>query len=190
MFDNSFFQPYWGEFRVLGTYNTTTLPITEADANHPTASSIEGKLVDLDHAGMLLQYTTGRAYAIMERRISLKGIKTDEVFFQSVRPTRVYGDVPIRKGLCAEVRVYEPNSLLIFEGLGVASVDNNVVTSGTGALSAGTLRDVELSCIKGGWRVAQTGELVLALFEHVVTPVKVAGNLRIMVKMVSPYKKA
>lgn len=187
MFKNNHFQPHWGEFRVFGTGLTTDLPITEAAPDSATLESIEGKLVDINWADYKLRYTTGKCFAIMERRISLNGIKTDAQYLQSVRPTHLK-DPPIRRGLPAEVRIYGPDSYLDFEGLGVASVDNNVVTSGTGALSAGTTRHSELSCIKGGLYLAQTGDLVFALFEISLTPF-VAGNLRVRVRTVSPYIK-
>lgn len=190
MFANPYFKPYWGEFRILGAYSTVDFPLSEADANadHARGYTLPGKIVDLDHTNMKVVYTTGDGYGFMNRKVSKNGALTDAVFLQSIRQTQDR-DAPLRRGAMAEVLVYEPDSLLEFEGLGVASVETNVITSGTGALSNATAANSELTCEKGGWRLAASGEMVLAVMERANLTPEVAGNLRILVKIVGKYKK-
>lgn len=191
MFKNNFFKPLWGEFRMLGEFSTTNYPLSEANANvdHARGGTLPGKCVALDWVNKRLTFQTGYFYGIMERSVSLNGPLTDAQYLQSVRQTDVK-DPPLRRGAMAEIRVYEPGAFLEFEGVGVASMETNVITSGTGALAAGTTLDSELTVEKGGWRLATTGHFVMGLLKAILTSQDSAvGSLRILVQLTSPYKK-
>jgi hypothetical protein len=186
MFGSKTFQWLSGNYHNLSV-KTTELPITEADADSATGLLQRGKLVNYKANDLTeLAFTTGMAIGMITRNINKLGLNTDEGYKNfSIGLT----DLPLRRGLAVTVRRPAPGSQAIFEGLGVASVDNLVVTSGTGALASGTARNSELSVIKGGLYLAQTGDFVIALLDQAnLTPIT-GGNLRIRVQFVSPYKK-
>lgn len=96
-------------------------------------------------------------------------------------------DRAIKVGQAITVRQLHVDGKFESEGLGGAGPGNHVVTSGTGALAAGTAKDTELSLHMGSIRIAQSGDFVhFHLVQSNLTP-NVAGNLRILCKKVSPY---
>lgn len=187
MFGSKNFQWLSGGYHHVSV-KTTDLPITEADADSATGVLQRGKLVNYKANDITeLAFTTGMAIGMLTRNINKLGQNNDEGFKNfSIGLT----DLPFRRGLAVSVRVPQVGAQAIFEGTGVASVDNLVVTSGTGAIASGTTRLTELSCIKGGLYIAQTGDMVLALLDQANLTPLTGGQLRIRVRFVGPYKKA
>jgi len=100
------------------------------------------------------------------------------------------GDWPIRIGQALSVRRMNSFSAIQVEGLGASIPGNIVCTTGTGSLSSATARGVELSVFNGCWRIAQSGDFVLAkVLLSNITP-EIVGRLRLLIEYVGKYKKA
>ncbi len=166
---------------------STSLALSEADANVGTLLS--GSLVDYAaDSDSVWAHITGRALGFLMDDINLYGTM-DEVAYRKWGIGDIW-NIPKARGAMVNIMLPRPHSLMLFEGVGAAAINNLVVTSGTGLLSAATARGSELSVIKGGLRLAQTDEMVFAHLEQAnLTPLADPGNLRIRVKFVSPYKK-
>lgn len=178
------------QFDPIGWCATTDLPLSEADANSETAVVEVGNMLDIDFVGKKLVYTTGNAVGFLAKRFSKNGVIGGATAYYN----RSIGarDLPDRRGAqMGALRVPRVNTFAEFEGLGAAAYGNFVITATTtGFLSAGTTLLTELTVTKGGWRAAQTDEFVIGLLESAVeTPLADAGNLRIVVRFVSPYRK-
>jgi hypothetical protein len=169
---------------------TTNLPLSHADANSPTAVLQCGKMVDYAAASEAeLRFNTGYAVGILANFISLNGT-TDDAGFKKLT-LGGFPDLPAKRGLPCGVFCPFPGVEAIAEGAGDTGgnmIDHLVIKTGTGALSGGTTDLTELSVINGAWRAAQSGDFVLALFRQSLTPL-LAGNIRIRLRFVSPYKK-
>lgn len=173
---------------------TTNLAITNADANSATGTIQVGKMVDYAAASEAeMRYGTGYAAGILANFINLNGT-TDDAGFKKLT-IGGFPDIPAKRGLACGMFCPFPGVEAIFEGAADISggngpaIDSLVVKTGTGALSGGTTDLTELSVVNGAWRVAQSGDFVLALFRQSLTPVTV-GSIRIRVRFVGAYKKA
>lgn len=187
MFGSLLFQWLRGPYHNNGYLKTTNLPITEADANSATGILKRGKLVNsAANSETEMAFTDGFMLGILTRNVSLNGL-SDVTGFKNF--TIGLHDQPAKRGQAVTLRVPGLNAEAIFEGVGVASVDTLVITSGTGAIASGTARHTELSVLKGGWRIAQTTERVWAILEQANYTPNVGGNVRIRVRFVSPYVK-
>lgn len=172
---------------------TTNLPLSNADANSATATLLLGKMVDYAAADETqMRLGTGFAVGIMAQSISLNGT-TDDAGFKKLT-VGGFPDIPAKRGITVGVFCPYPGFEAIFEGAADISggngpaIDHLVVKTGTGALGSGTTDLTELSVVNGAWRAAQSGDFVLALFRQNLTP-KNAGEIRIRVRFVAPYKK-
>jgi hypothetical protein len=184
-FRSSTFKWLMGEFdKVPG--NSSGLALSDGDANAGTL----GKGVICDYAAnshTVFAMLDGKGIGILESDVDQYGVNTDAHIVRRQFDKNVY-DIPIKKGQPVSLIVPHPNSMAEFEGLGAGSYNNKVITATTtGFLSSGTTRHTQLSSYKGGWRTAQSGDLVLALLEQANLTPETAGNLRIRVRFVSPY---
>src|ERR1043165_7862360 len=57
----------------MGGYATTSLPLSEADADSETAVIEVGTMLDIDHVNKKLVYTTGNAVGFLAKRVSKNG---------------------------------------------------------------------------------------------------------------------
>ena len=176
----------------IGFLKTTELPLSSADADSATAVLQRGKIVDYkDNDETLMKLGTGYGVGMLMRNISLNGLRT-LAGYQAVMEGG-YPDTPVSRGLAATILCPHPGFEAIFEGLcditsGVAAaIDHLVVTTGTGALSAATPINTQLSVVNGAWRVAQAGNYVLAHMRQANLAPKNVGELRIRVRFCSPY---
>lgn len=169
---------------------TTNLPITHADANSATGTLLLGKMVDYAAASEAeMRLGTGFAVGILTQSISLNGTKDDAGFKKLT--VGGFPDIPAARGLPVGIFCPWPGFECIFEGAGDTGanmIDHLVIKTGTGAIGGGTADLTELSVINGAWRVAQSGDFVLALFRQNLTPNN-AGEIRIRIRFIAPYKK-
>lgn len=172
---------------------TTNLPLSNADANSASAILPLGKIVDYAAASEAeMRLGTGFGIGILSQAITLNGT-TDDAGFKKLT-VGGFPDIPAKRGIAVGVFCPFPGVEAIFEGACDISggngpaIDGLVVKTGTGAIGGGT-SDLELlSVVNGAWRVAQSGDFVLALFRQSLTPVN-AGEIRIRVRFCSPWKK-
>ena len=191
MYGHQYFRWLMGDFhRVSGT--TADVNLSDADA----AAGELGVGIMLDFKAdshLALAFVTGSAIGFTTQAIDQYGT-TSATVYRNLDVREKSGipfiPVPVKKGQPVALSVPEPWSMAEFEGLGAASYGNRVITATTtGFLSASTARRVPLSVERGGWKEAQTGELVLAFMEQSnLTPYTV-GNIRIRVRFCSPYLK-
>lgn len=193
MFFGSTRMEYLGDknsFMEISYLKTTNVPLSDANANLGTLQL--GKMVNEaadpnEETEMVLG--DGFAIGFLTRAIDPSGT-TSDVSYKKLSIGNI--DIPVKRGAPVAVQRPLPGAFGIFEGAGTAAapIDHLVINSGTGALASGTAKLSELSVIKGAWRLAQTGEMVLGLLmDSNITP-KNVGELRIRVMFVSPYKKA
>ena len=177
-------------FREIGYLKTTNVPLSQASANLGVLQL--GKMMNEaadpnEETEMVLG--DGFALGFMTRALDLYGT-TGDTSYKKLGIGNI--DIPVKRGAPVTLQCPFPGAQAIFEGTGSAATpgDTLVCDAGTGALSSGTAKLSELSVIKGAWRLAQTGEMVLGLLlDNNLTP-KNVGELRIRLMFVSPYKKA
>ena len=176
-------------FREIGYLKTTNVPLSQADANAGTLQL--GKMMNEaadpnEESEMVLG--DGFAIGFLTRALDLYGT-TGDAAFKKLAIGNI--DIPVKRGQPVTLQCPFPGAQAIFEGTGSAATpgDTLVCDAGTGALASGTTKLTELSVIKGAWRIAQSGDFVLAiLLDSNLTP-KNVGELRIRLEFVSPYKK-
>lgn len=176
-------------FRVFNQFLTTDLALSEADADSATAVLDRGLMVNIDVVNSKMNLTTGKAAGLLMQKVSLSGLTNVQSFFDlSIGKM----DLPtVRRGQPAAIMIPDVFSLCEFEGLGAAAIGNSVITATTtGFLSTNTAVDTELSVIKGGFRIAQAGEQVIAKLKAPNLTAETSGNRRICVQFISPYLKA
>lgn len=186
-------------FFEIGYLKTTELPLSTADANSPTASLQSGKMVDMkDNSETEMKLGTGYSIGILTRPISLLGTRDPATFQKMTIGNQKLVDLPVSRGLCVTVQCPYPGAEMLFEGAAditgagtvLQAIDHLVVKTGTGAISAVTAINSELSVVNGAWRLAQSGDFVLAQLRQAnLTPIN-AGEIRIRVRFCSPYLKA
>lgn len=191
MWGSEKFKWVYGDWTRMSTYATTDLPLSEADANSATAVIERGNMLDIDYVNRKLVYTTGNGVGLLEQRVSLNGVSGSN-------PSQLVYDLfigrkdlaTVKRGAPASIRVPRAGAIAEFEGLGAAAYGNFVITATTtGHLGGTPTLNSELTVEKGGWRIAQVGEMVLGFLEsYTVTPIADAGNRRIAVRFCSPYK--
>lgn len=187
MYGNNKFKWLSGrEFKAIGICSTSGLALADSDSNHPTAVLEIGLMVDAVLSTKVLSIVNGKATGFLSQRVSLNGI-TDNQGFRDFSIGKL--DLPVKKGAPVSIHIPDPNTYAEFEGLGASSIGNFVITAtDTGALQTNTARGTALSVKKGGWYIAQPGDMCLAHLETAsITPVT-SGNRRICVKFVSPYQ--
>lgn len=192
MFGHQYFRWLMGEFdRVNGT--TSDVNLSDADAN---AGEL-GVGIMLDYKAdshLAFAFVTGSAIGFTTQAIDQYGTTSATVYRQQdvISKSGIpFIQVPVKKGQPVALSVPRPWSMAEFEGLGAASYGNRVITATTtGYLASGTARRTPLSVERGGWKQAQTGELVLAFLEQANLTPYTAGNLRIRVRFCSPHLKA
>lgn len=186
MFGSKLFKPYWGKWDHFGVLKTNHvwLSASNADAGtlpkgtfldfHPT---IEGEAV----------LASGNFVGMLIEDMDQSGVLSVQSYYD-----RSIGRVenPLRKGTAVSLRRFYAGGMAEFEGLGVSAPGNLVITSGTGAISAATARKTELSTHNGGLRVAQSGDIVIALMEKANLTPEIAGNVRIRIRFTGCDKKA
>jgi len=191
MFGHQYFRWLMGEFdRVNGT--TADVNLSDADAN---AGEL-GVGIMLDYKAdshLALAFVTGSAIGFTTQAIDQYGT-TSAAVYRNLDVREKSGipfiQVPVKKGQPIALSVPRPHSMAEFEGLGAASYGNRVITATTtGFLSSSTARRTPLSVERGGWKEAQSGELVLAFMEQANLTPYTAGNVRIRIKFTAPYLK-
>jgi hypothetical protein len=172
---------------------TTNLPLSNADANSATAVLPLGKMVDMTAASEAeMRLGTSFAIGILSQSITLNGT-TDDAGFKKLT-VGGFPDIPAKRGIAVGVFCPFPGVEAIFEGAVDISggtgpaIDGLIVKTGTGAIGGGTADLELLSVVNGAWRVAQSGDFVLAVFRQLMTPVN-AGEIRARVRFCSPWKK-
>lgn len=183
-FASTTFKWLLGDFSKLEG-NSSGLALSDADAD---AGSL-GKGVICDFAAnshTVFAMINGKGIGILEDSVDQYGVNTDANIVRrefDKNPFEIYK----KKGQPVSLIVPAPNSMAEFDGAGAASYGNKVITATTtGYLTSATARYTQLSSYKGGWRTAQSGDLVLALLEQANLTSQVSG-VRIRVRFVSPY---
>jgi len=187
MYGNNKFKWLSGdEFKSIGICSTSGLALSDSDSNDATAVLNTGLMVDAVLSTKVLSIVNGKATGFITQKVSLNGIES----LQGFRDFTIGKlDLPIKKGAPVTIHVPDPGTYAEYEGLGASSIGNFVITAtDTGSLQTNTARGTALSVKKGGWYIAQPGDMCIAHLETAsITPVT-SGNRRICVKFVSPYQ--
>jgi hypothetical protein len=140
-----------------------------------------------------MKFGTGIAWGILTRDVNFSGTTNDAGFKKLT--VGGFPDIPVKKGACVTIQVPLPGAEAIFEGAvditsGVAAAIDGpglVLKTGTGAISAATPVNSRLSVVNGVWRLAQTGDFVLAHLKQANYTPKNAGEIRIRVRFCVPH---
>ena len=183
-----------GDFDNVGYLKTTNLALSTADANSTTAKIQKGKLMARDTETEMKYATDTEFQGILTEQISLDGITGSDGYIHNAIWNSPQGregrEIPARRGKAVTLRVPLPFSEAEFEGVGDASIETLVATTNTGAITVGTAAMTELTCNLGSWIVAAAGDWVIAhLIDPTLTPNN-TGEVRILVRFVSPYLKS
>lgn len=186
-------------FFEIGYLKTTELPLSAADANSATAVLKIGKVVDFkDNSETEMKFGTGYGVGFLTRPVSKLGRMEVNNLLREAQMGTAHGaeDVPVTRGQPVTIQCPYAGAEFIAEGQAditgagtvLQGIDHLVVKTGTGAISAGTAINSLLSVVNGAWRIAQTGDFVLATLRQAnYTPV-VAGGIRIRGRWISPYR--
>lgn len=174
-----------------GFLKTTELPLSGADADSATALLQRGKMIDEKaNDETMMKLGNGNAIGILTRNVSLTGTKNLQWFQNLTLGGHI--DTPVTRGLPVTLFMPYPGCEAIFEGAAVdvagSAIDHLVLKTGTGAISGATAVDTALSVINGCWRIAQTGDFVLALLKQANYTPKTVGSIRIRVHFIPKYK--
>lgn len=185
MFGSTRFKWLSGTYHHYGVLKTTGLAITAADADSATGVIKRGKMMDIKADDeTLMVYGSGNAFGILLHNVALNGI-TDATGFRDFSIGKQ--DLPKKRGAAVTLRVPHQGSMAEFEGTGEATVDNLVCDATTaGFLATSTPVGTALSVLNGCWRIAQTGDNVIARLVRADLTPQNAGELRIRVQFVSP----
>lgn len=184
-------------FFEIGYLLTTELPLSNADANSPTAALKIGKMVDYkDNSEALMKLGTGHSVGLLTRPVSLSGILETQYQLIQAQLGTSHGkeDIPVTRGKAVTIQCPLPGAEAIFEGAADISggngpaIDHLVVKTGTGAIAAGTAINTLLSVLNGAWRIAQVGDFAIALLRQANYTPSNAGEIRIRVRFISPIK--
>lgn len=186
MYGSSTFKSVWGKWDHYGTLKTTNVPLGPADPDDGELP--RGTFLDIDPTDETEAIlASGNAVGLTVQDIDNEGL-TGLQGYQDFTIGKL--DRNVKKGRPVSLRNYYPGAFLEFEGKGAAAPGNLVATTGTGALSTGTAKGTELSFLNGSIRAAQSGDNVFMLMEKADVTPETGGNVRVRVKMVSPYLKA
>jgi hypothetical protein len=186
-------------FFEIGYLKTTELPLSAADANSTTAALKIGKIVDYkDNSELEMKLGSGFGVGLLTRPVSLLGGLATDVQLRTAQLGTAHGreDIPVTRGFPVTIQCPLTGAEAIFEGAAditgagtvLQAIDHLVVKTGTGAIGAGTAINTLLSVLNGAWRIAQTGDFVLAVLRQANLTPKNVGEIRIRVRFISPYK--
>ena len=178
MYGSSTFKWVHGKWDHLGFLKTTNIPLSDADA--AVGVIPRGTWFDYE-AGSIEEAALGSGNAI--------GVTVQDLDHLGMTGLQAFQDFSIGK-LDRNILKPRPVSLrrpvsgaeMEVEGLGTALPGNLVCTSGTGSISSGTARKTELSVLNGCLRVAQSGDIVLAIMEDANLTPEAVGNVRILIR--------
>lgn len=181
MFGSKFFRPLHGKWEHFGTLKTNYVWLSATDANKGTLP--RGTFLDM-HATIADEavLASGNAMGCMIEDMDESGTTSVQSFYNRTLGVGTPLESPIKKGHAISLRRFYGGAGAEFEGLGTAIPGNLVCTSGTGAISAATARKTRLSVLNGCLRVAQSGDIVVALLEKADLTPNVVGNVRIEVR--------
>ena len=186
MYGSDTFKWVYGKWDHYGTLKTDNVPLGPAapdEGTLPRGTMLDISASDEEQAAL----GSGSAIGVMVQDIDNEGL-TGLQGFQDFSIGKL--DRNVKKGRPVSLRVPVPGAFLEFEGDGAANPGNLVATSGTGSISSGTAKGVELSCLNGCLYVAQSGDTVFFHMEKADVTPENAGNTRVRVKAVGPYTKA
>lgn len=186
MFGSRQFKPIHGNWHHVGYLTTDELPI-------PVGTTLPKGTWCSSKPGneFKMQLASGYALGVLTQDVDNEGTMNLTVQRNLLVGGVLAGatEVPAKKGHAVSLRVPDANAEMQFEGLGAAVPGNLVCTTGTGAISAATARNAELSFLNGCIRLAQTGDIVQLLMLDANETPELAGQVRIRVKYVAGYVK-
>lgn len=186
MFGSTRFKVVFGTWQQIGWCTfPASLDLSDAD---PDAGTVQrGKLMGLNENFTELVYATiTNCWGFLMQWVDKDGTGGDAGF---KKVSLGYPDIPSSRGSKVSILVPNPNCIIELEGADskVASVDNLLVTSGTGAISDATPAGTELTAFNGCLRVAQLGNMVIGhMMKADLTPEN-ANEIRVRFRTVSPY---
>lgn len=165
LWGDEYFQIIHGKMRTVGELTPTgTFPMQKNLAMKRVADEY-AEVASSDMLGFLGQQVTaaGPTYENLNFRV----------------------DLPGKSGHKISIKVIEDGSEFEVEGepsMGPSDSQNGLlVTSGTGAVTNSTAVGTQLSVVNGRWRIAQTGDYVLAIVrDNTITPLAATSNIRIL----------
>jgi hypothetical protein len=165
LWGSEYFQIIHGKMRTVGELTPTgTFPLQKNLAMKRSADEF-AEVASGDMLGFLGQQVTaaGPTYEQLNFRV----------------------DLVAKAGHKVSIKVLEDGGEFEVEGepsKGPTDSQNGLlITSGTGAVTNSTAVGTQLSVYQGRWRVAQTGDFVLAIVrDNTITPLADASNIRIL----------
>lgn len=188
MHGTPYFKPVGGGYWQIGYLTTASLALSDGDANNGIIKT--GKCVNFaanSQVNMAYAAYNTSFLGFLSQDISANGFQVTSTYEQ-FQNKWLYN--PVRRGLACSVLVPHLFSMWEMEGLGTVGINTMVVTSGTGAVAANTALNTELTLESGAWRKAASGERVYAELTQANLAPAIVGNIRIQVKILSPYFKA
>jgi hypothetical protein len=181
MFGSKLFRPLHGKWEHFGTLKTNQVWLSATNPNAgllPRGTFLDMHATIADEAAL----ASGNAMGCLVEDLDADGTTSVQSYYNRSLGVGTPLETPIKKGQAVSLRRFYGGAGAEFEGLGTAVPGNLVCTSGTGAISAGTARKTRLSVLNGCLRVAQTGDIVIALVEKADLTPNIPGNVRIEVR--------
>ena len=169
MWGTDYFQVIHGEPEMIGEFAITAVaPI--------------GTFVDDDGSNAQAELANGNALGFMTKEVTADGPTFEQMNFQNCLVAKA-GDAVSIGALCPGHQIEvenEPSKTSTGTGAKM------MVTSGTGAITAATAKDTEVSVVNGRLYAAQTGDRVMfRVLNAAITPHVTGTNIRVRMERVA-----